>query len=702
MLARPLTIFLLATVLTTGSGHVLTAEETGHQETSVKTPDDKAFDWTGTVTCTLFTGNRTDLALDTTNGPRVVSRHDSGPVVEAGAVIRVQGTFQKPPLPSQRLSYPRATNLIVVGRGPAPQPANVTISDIHDDLHHWRFSRIRGILRDVHLAENNSRWRTMRLCAPDGSIYVSGPATRTDPRRIENLLGREITVDGFPVPSNGTGHAYTGPHFHIANDRALHPVSQDDADPFEAPSADDLFGKRPEFIAHCGNRRICGRVICTWGGNRALVRTLRLNIVQLELKSNTLPTTGTCIEASGLPATDLYRLSLVHAVWRPSASSDDLPDEEHEEVCAVSAREVLKKEKTGQLSVSISYDGKRTCMSGIVRQLPYNDFGGTRMLLEDQDTFFFVDVGNASDFLTSVTRGCRIEATGICLLEKDLWHPGLSVPRISGLSLIVSRPDDLRIVARPPWWTPSRLWIAVGILLAALAIFVVWNQILHKLVERRGRALYRSQIEQATAELKTTERTRLAVELHDSISQNLSGVSLQIDAASRLVNRDRDETVQHLNIASKTLRSCREELRNCIWDLRNQTVDEHDLNEAIRRSLRRLVGNAEMFIRFNVPRQKLSDNTVYILLRIIRELATNAVRHGHASVIKIAGALDDGHLLFSVTDNGCGFNPENRPGVSDGHFGLQGVSERIKDLGGTMKIESSAGKGTRVCIKLRS
>lgn len=106
-------------------------------------------------------------------------------------------------------------------------------------------------------------------------------------------------------------------------------------------------------------------------------------------------------------------------------------------------------------------------------------------------------------------------------------------------------------------------------------------------------------------------------------------------------------------------------------------------------------------IRFNVPRERLTDNTAHILLRIIRELTTNAIRHGRATDIHIAGCIDDGQLFFSVRDNGCGFDPEAAPGVAEGHFGLLGIRERIELLGGELSIKSGVGEGTKISIRLK-
>ncbi|MBQ6247071.1 MAG: sensor histidine kinase, partial [Kiritimatiellae bacterium] len=224
---------------------------------------------------------------------------------------------------------------------------------------------------------------------------------------------------------------------------------------------------------------------------------------------------------------------------------------------------------------------------------------------------------------------------------------------------------------------------------------------LHVIAERRGRALLREQLDGAKNRLKVAERTRLAVELHDSLSQSLTGVSFEIKTALNLVADDAEAAVRHLGLASKTLLFCRNELRNCIWELRSQALEARRMDDAIRQTLRPHLGQAELNVRFNVPRRRLSDDTAHALLRIIRELASNAVRHGHATRIQIAGCLEADKIVFSVADNGCGFDPVLSPGVNEGHFGLQGVRERVASQGGSINIESRRSAGTRIVVSLK-
>ncbi len=107
-------------------------------------------------------------------------------------------------------------------------------------------------------------------------------------------------------------------------------------------------------------------------------------------------------------------------------------------------------------------------------------------------------------------------------------------------------------------------------------------------------------------------------------------------------------------------------------------------------------------MHFDVPRPRIADNALNTVLSVVRELVANAVFHGKADEIRVEGSLADGTLRFSVSDNGTGFDPEDRPGVSEGHFGLQGVRERLATLGGGMSIDSAIGEGTRISLWIRS
>ena len=165
-----------------------------------------------------------------------------------------------------------------------------------------------------------------------------------------------------------------------------------------------------------------------------------------------------------------------------------------------------------------------------------------------------------------------------------------------------------------------------------------------------------------------------------------------------------DETKNLLATAERMLQSSRTELTRCISDLKCDTLEEPDFDTAIRKNLEMLALPAAIHVRFNVPRARVSDSTAHAILCIVRELASNAVRHGKATSVKVAGSIDNSHLSFSVRDDGTGFDVASRRSVSEGHFGLAGIQDRVNRLDGSFDIRSAPGKGTvaRVSMPLPS
>jgi len=312
-----------------------------------------------------------------------------------------------------------------------------------------------------------------------------------------------------------------------------------------------------------------------------------------------------------------------------------------------------------------------------------------------------VDVSSLPEVRETLRVGSRLAVTGVCMLEADDWRPNERMPHAHGLRLVPRTSADFAVLAAAPWWTDTRLRWGLAIALVLLVVIITWNVILNRLVVRRSRALFKEQIAHTDAQLRIEERTRLAVEIHDALSQNLSGVALRVTAAQTMADEgDLPSVREQLAVADRMMDSCRAELRNCLWDLRSDVIGEPDFTAAVRRTVLPVVGETPVAVRFDVRRGRFSDTTAHSVLCIVRELVTNAVRHGKASCVRVAGACENERLLVSVRDDGIGFDPDARPGVADGHFGLEGVRERVRSLGGIFSIESAQGAGCRARIEI--
>ena len=306
--------------------------------------------------------------------------------------------------------------------------------------------------------------------------------------------------------------------------------------------------------------------------------------------------------------------------------------------------------------------------------------------LTDGENSIFVIISSIRNQLPEVPEiGSTIKATGLCWMEFHNKYGSDIYPVFLRFTLYPHDAEDLQVLTSPPWWTPFRLLMLVLVLAILLTGSFVWSIALNRKAERRGRELYEERASHAIAEKKVEERTRLAVELHDSLSQTLTGIAMQLE-------------VGKTDTAKTMLTACRSDLRRCLWDLRSRTFEEKDMTEAIERTLEPHSIGAKISVRFNVPRERLSDSLTHNILHIVRELVVNAIRHGKATEVKVAGECHGDTISFSVKDNGGGFDPDSVPGPNEGHFGLLGIRERLKALNGTLEIESASGAGSKFKI----
>ena len=586
----------------------------------------------------------------------------------------------------------------ILSHGPPPEPIDTSISELLAGQHINKLVRFTGSIRDAFVDEIDPLWGYLILQDEGQSFYATFASFTQDISALNALVGAKVRVAGLCPPYIVGSRRTDGMQVLISGLDAVETLQPAPANPFDVPPLGSSQQLREAIAGGLGRQRAAGRVIAVWHNDRFLLQTAERQIIRVDLAERKPPEYGMDVEAVGNPETDLYRLNLARAIWRPIAL--DTPTAAEDVPKSVSSIDLLTN-KYGNPAVQVKYHGKPIRLTGIVRSLPSPEHPLDRLVLECDKRTIPVDASACTKAFNGIEIGCILEVTGICLVEMENWRPNAPFPHVDGVAVIIRTPQDVRVISRPPWWTPKRLMAVIGALLAALAGIFLWNRSLNRLAERRGRELTEETVARVTSELKVGERTRLAIELHDALSQNLTGASLEVAAAASFAKRDADCSLRHLDIAAKTLRSCRAELRNCIWDLRSYALEEENMDEALRRTIAPHLEGAELAVRFNVPRKRLSDNTAHALLRIIRELVQNAVRHGHAKTVKVAGTLNGEELLFSVTDDGQGFNPESSPGVRQGHFGLQGIQERITQYGGTLKIESAPGKGAHIMMALR-
>jgi signal transduction histidine kinase len=197
------------------------------------------------------------------------------------------------------------------------------------------------------------------------------------------------------------------------------------------------------------------------------------------------------------------------------------------------------------------------------------------------------------------------------------------------------------------------------------------------------------------------ERNRLALELHDAVSQKLFSLVLTAESAETLLDRDGEAAKQQVEKLKTLSRQALDELRSLILELRPPDLDRDGLCGALRKHvevLRQLHG-VEIELTIDDTVSAGGDNRDQEVFRIAQEALHNALRHAGAKHVEIRLARDNGHLALSVSDDGVGFQPDD-PELRSRRLGLTSMEERAGRLGGRLEIHSAPGKGTDVKLEV--
>ena len=579
-----------------------------------------------------------------------------------------------------------------IGRTNPPVACKVQLSELNPRDYFNRLVTTEGVVTDFFHDDIDDLYDFLLL---QGNGVTLPVLTRSDSIPDPSaLLGATVRITCIYRHHVSGWRRYLGAFLELAHDTAPE-IIQRATPPFSEPRLETVPYTSADKILQLGRRCVSGTVIATWDRNRILLMINPKNFAEVTLaKSVSLPDIGDRITISGYAETDSFTVKFGRAIYRLDARNDPKPMP----VKPVSISQLVSRTRSGARYGYTLFQYRRIQIRGLVRAA-MTDASGRRILTLESDGFLFPVELSAPHQDLDIPMESEIEATGICVFNIDRWSPLQILPRIRGFTLVPQYRNDLRVLTRPPWWTRQRLGAVILMLLGALVAVYVWNRSLARLAVRRGHELIRAEFAASRSELRTGERTRLAIELHDALSQTLTGVACQISAARSALRAQSPSIAVHLETADKMLLSCRSELRRCLWDLRNNALEERDFSSALRMTISPAIGNAELVIRFNVLRSQLDDSVAHAVLCIIRELCTNAVRHGNASRLLVVGELHDGHLSFSVRDNGSGFDPAAASTPEEGHFGLSGIRERLHALHGNLMFAHATEGGMQVTVE---
>jgi signal transduction histidine kinase len=211
--------------------------------------------------------------------------------------------------------------------------------------------------------------------------------------------------------------------------------------------------------------------------------------------------------------------------------------------------------------------------------------------------------------------------------------------------------------------------------------------------------------EQAGLSATLAERNRLARELHDTIAQGLTAVTMQLEAAQRGFDRDASRTRARVLRAHELARDTLQDVRRSVWTLAAPLVDGQALHASLDDLTQQFVARTGVPATYehSGPPPRMGHAAATQVLRIVQEALTNVEKHANAGEVRVESALENGELRVWVRDDGLGFASGGEPSAiipqqNGSGFGLISLRERARLAGGTLEVESAPGAGTQVTV----
>lgn len=275
--------------------------------------------------------------------------------------------------------------------------------------------------------------------------------------------------------------------------------------------------------------------------------------------------------------------------------------------------------------------------------------------------------------------------------------------RLFGLFLLTTFVVEVTVMVSLSWLLPSSMPAMAGATLDATLLTlvlapVVWQVFLvplRRLHDDRGRLLERVLLAQEI------ERARIARDLHDGLGQNLTSMLLHLrvmEEASTL-----DVAREHVGTLRRIASTSLDDLRRVVRETRPPVLDDLGLAAALEKQVADVAecGSAAMSFTCDIKDiERLPPSVETALYRVVQEAVTNSVKHAHAAHLAVKLTRSDGEVLVAITDDGRGFDVASALHGEQPPFGLLGMHERVRPLGGSVTVTSERGKGTVVQVRV--
>lgn len=565
-----------------------------------------------------------------------------------------------------------------VSRAPMPRPKQIRFSAMLTGRHDCDYVEIAGVIQRAWLS-SDPKVRTLFADVAYDDGVVRAAFWDYEPADLARFIDARVRLRGNVGTLFGSTEQLRGVSLFVGRISDV-TVLEPPPDPFGLPtrSIRSLYNYSPAGEV---NRRIRVRGVVTAyrPGRPVEVRdftsTARFRYVRsvlyvddgtggarIETEEAPSVRVGSLVEVSGFPAVTPGKPILTNAVIKVAGEGP----------------QPAPVPLTGSGVVAPDNDATLVRMEGTLLSVLTAPAAPT-FVVKVGDAVFDADLAGGSPLgaLERIRPGSVVAVTGVYA-----YQPGPAPT----FRLLLRSPSDVVLLSAAPWWTIGH----TGVMLAILAMGAVGAVIWAGASGRRKRHRYQAVLD---------ERTRVARELHDTLEQGLSGIALQLEAVAATLEASPSRAQQSLDVARQMLRYSLEETRRSVMDLRSQALESRDLGGALADLARQMtLGSAATAqVRVEGTPARLDASEEHHLLRIGLEALTNALKYSGAARIDLVLRFQPDGTTLIVADNGCGMGQAAQD-PSSGHFGLQGMRERVDKLGGVLSIDSTPGQGTSVTV----
>lgn len=319
--------------------------------------------------------------------------------------------------------------------------------------------------------------------------------------------------------------------------------------------------------------------------------------------------------------------------------------------------------------------------------------------LRSNSRIFVARVKSASRTDLPLRLGSRLE---LCGVYAATGRRQLSGTQAESFGLLVNSPADIVVLSQPSWWTLERLGAVVGFLLIVLMLAAAWITQLHRQVEQRTTQLQKEIRERERAEhhrALETERARIARDLHDDLGSSLTEIGVLASTGQRGAAAPGGSPELFDSIAGKA-RGSIAALDVIVWAVDPEDNSLQSMADYLSGFAGEYLSHSNVTCRFKIPvslpELMFEGRIRHDLFLALKETLNNVVRHAQATEVEFGLTLAMDTLEIVIADNGRGFDAS---AVTEGN-GLKNLRGRLAKLGGSCLIESEAGHGTTVRIKL--